>query len=56
MTTRVLLSELPGYGKLQALADGVKAASIEQFLPQPNRASDFTLAAAGLGLDFSSTW
>ena len=54
MTTRVLLSELPGYGKLQALADGVKAASIEQFFTaQPNRASDFTLAAAGLGLDYS---
>lgn len=54
MASRALLSELPGYRKLQALADGVKSASVTQlFADDPERADKFTLAAAGLRLDYS---
>ena len=54
MTSRTVLSELPGYGELQALADGLKSASMEGlFAKDPNRASHFTLEAAGLRLDYS---
>ena len=54
MASRALLSELPGYSKLQALAGTLRAASIDRlFAEDPHRASDFTLAAAGLKLDYS---
>ena len=54
MTTRPLLSELAGYGQLQAMAEDLKAASIEQlFADDSERADRFTLAAAGLRLDYS---
>jgi glucose-6-phosphate isomerase len=54
MTSRALLSELPGYGKLQVLADGLRSASIEQLLTRdPTRATAFTLEAAGIRLDYS---
>ena len=54
MTTGALLSELPGYGELQALAQELRSASMEQLFAQdPQRAADFTLEAAGLRLDFS---
>jgi len=54
MAARALLSELPGYSKLQALAETLRAASIDRlFAEDPHRASDFTLAAAGLKLDYS---
>jgi glucose-6-phosphate isomerase len=54
MTTSALLSELPGYGELQALAQELRSASMaELFAQDPERAADFTLDAAGLRLDFS---
>jgi len=54
MKTSALLSELPGYGELQALAEELRPASMEQlFAEDPGRAADFTLGAAGLRLDFS---
>ncbi len=54
MTSRPLLSELPGYSDLQALANGVKSTSVSQLLQDdPGRATDFTLEAAGLRLDYS---
>tara|TARA_R110001592_G_scaffold215025_1_gene468177 strand:- start:29927 stop:31564 length:1638 start_codon:yes stop_codon:yes gene_type:complete len=54
MTTRPLLSELAGYGELQAMAEDLKAASVEQlFADDSERADRFTLAAAGLRLDYS---
>lgn len=54
MAVPPLLSELPCYGKLQALAGTLRAISIEQlFADDPQRAADFTLEAAGLKLDYS---
>tara|TARA_R110001599_G_scaffold353790_1_gene597726 strand:+ start:9555 stop:11192 length:1638 start_codon:yes stop_codon:yes gene_type:complete len=54
MTTRPLLSELAGYGELQAMAEDLKAASVEQlFADDSERADRFTLTAAGLCLDYS---
>ena len=54
MTSRPLLSELSGYSELQALADELKAVSIEQcFADDTDRATRFTLQAAGLHLDYS---
>jgi glucose-6-phosphate isomerase len=54
MTSRPLLSELSGYNELQALADQLKAASIVQcFADDKDRATRFTLEAAGLRLDYS---
>ena len=54
MAARPLLTELADYRPLQALATQLQAASIEElFAADPARAGDFTLAAAGLRLDFS---
>ncbi len=54
MAASALLSELSGYGELQALADELRSASMaELFAQDPQRAVDFTLRAAGLQLDFS---
>ncbi len=54
MTSRPLLSSLPGYQELEALAGTLKSASLEQlFADDPDRAGDFTLDAAGLRLDLS---
>ena len=54
MTSHALLSELPGYGKLRALAGELRSTSIDRlFAVDPDRASRFSLAAAGLKLDFS---
>jgi glucose-6-phosphate isomerase len=54
MTSRPLLSELSGYGKLQAMAGQLSTASVEQlFAEDTARATRFTLQAAGLKLDYS---
>ncbi len=54
MTSRALLSELSGYDQLQALADDLKSASIGQLFAQDaSRATNFSLEAAGLHLDYS---
>ncbi len=54
MTSRPLLSELSGYGELQAMAEKLKLASVEQlFAEDTKRATCFTLQAAGLHLDYS---
>ena len=54
MAARALLSELPCYSKLEALAGTLRATSIEQLFNQdPHRAADFSLEAAGLKLDYS---
>jgi glucose-6-phosphate isomerase len=54
MTSRPLLSELSGYGELQAMAKQLRTASVEQlFAEDTERATRFTLQAAGLQLDYS---
>ena len=54
MTSPALASELSGRGKLLALADALKSASIDQlFSREPQRATHFILEAAGLHLDYS---
>ena len=54
MTSRPLLSELSGYGELQAMAEQLKTASVEQlFAEDTARATRFSLRAAGLQLDYS---
>jgi len=54
MTSRPLLSELSGYGELQAMAEQLRTASVEQlFAEDTERATRFTLQAAGLQLDYS---
>ena len=54
MTTRPLLSSMPGYKKLQALGETLRSASLEElFANDPQRATDFTVEAAGLRLDYS---
>lgn len=54
MTTRPLLPDLPGYCELQAMAQDLKTASVEQlFTSEAQRSSRFTLEAAGLNLDYS---
>ena len=54
MAARPLLTELADYRPLQAFATQLQATSIEElFAADPARAGDFTLAAAGLRLDFS---
>jgi glucose-6-phosphate isomerase len=54
MTSRPLLSELSGYSELQAMAEKLKTASVEQlFAEDTERATRFTLEAAGLHLDYS---
>jgi glucose-6-phosphate isomerase len=54
MTSRALLSGLPGYRELAGLADLLQSASVEQLFAQdPERAADFNLEAAGLQLDYS---
>ncbi|MCP5188169.1 MAG: glucose-6-phosphate isomerase [Pseudomonadales bacterium] len=54
MAARPLLTELADYRPLQAFATQLQATSIEAlFAADPARAGDFTLAAAGLRLDFS---
>ena len=48
------LNELPAYAELCALAAGLRSADLQQLFDGDNhRASDFTLAAAGLQLDYS---
>jgi glucose-6-phosphate isomerase len=54
MTSRPLLSELSGYGELQAMAEQLRTASVEQlFAEDTARATRFSLQAAGLQLDYS---
>jgi glucose-6-phosphate isomerase len=54
MATRTLLTELPAYSELQAHADTLQPASIEQlFASDSKRSTDFLLQAAGLQLDYS---
>ena len=54
MTTRPLLSSMPGYKKLQALGESLRTASLEDlFAKDPRRATDFMQEAAGLRLDYS---
>ena len=54
MAARALLTALADYRPLQAFATQLQATSIEElFAADPARAGDFTLAAAGLRLDFS---
>jgi glucose-6-phosphate isomerase len=54
MAARPLLTELADYRPLQDLATKLQSASIEElFTLDAARAGDFTLAAAGLRLDFS---
>jgi glucose-6-phosphate isomerase len=54
MTSRPLLTELSGYSELQAMAEKLKTASVEQlFAEDSKRATRFTLGAAGLHLDYS---
>ena len=54
MSARALLTESPAHGELQTHASTLQAASITQLFNQdPERASDFTLDAAGLQLDYS---
>lgn len=54
MIPSTLLTDLPAYAELRALADSLKSASIQEFFSQqPNRVEQFTLEAAGLRLDFS---
>lgn len=54
MTSRTLLSGLPGYRELTSLAGQLQATSVEQlFAEDPERATDFKLEAAGLQLDYS---
>ncbi len=54
MTIRTLLRDLPAYEDLATHAVALKTASIEQlFADDGGRAERFTLAAAGLHLDYS---
>ena len=54
MASRTLLTAQPAYGELQSHANTLQATSIESlFSADPRRASDFTLEAAGLQLDYS---
>jgi glucose-6-phosphate isomerase len=54
MAASALLSELPGFRELQTLADQLQTASVATMLAEdPSRATDFTLSAAGLRLDYS---
>lgn len=54
MTASPLLTALPAFGELQAMAEGLRSASIAGlFEHQAGRAESFCRAAAGLRLDFS---
>jgi glucose-6-phosphate isomerase len=54
MASPTLLTELPAYQKLQALAGAQRETSIEQlFAADSERAANFSLEAAGLKLDYS---
>ena len=50
----MLLTELPGFAKLQSLSSELESASIGQVLTsEPCRTQNFSATAAGLSLDFS---
>jgi glucose-6-phosphate isomerase len=54
MVSRTLLTALPAYGELKTRAATLRSASLGQmFADDPGRAADFTVAAAGLQLDYS---
>jgi glucose-6-phosphate isomerase len=54
MTSTPLLTDLPSYPKLQALASTLKRARIDQFfIEDPLRTDSFRVQAAGLKLDYS---
>ncbi len=54
MPATPVLSQLPSYEVIKRKAQSIKDASVIQMLEQnPDRATDFTLTAAGLKLDYS---
>ena len=54
MAPRTLLPDLPAYAQLQAQAAVLKSASIERLFDKDrSRAETFSVAAAGLHLDYS---
>ncbi|MEP4146929.1 MAG: glucose-6-phosphate isomerase [Halioglobus sp.] len=54
MPATPVLSKLPSYEVIKTKAQSLQGASVERLLEQnPDRATDFTLTAAGLQLDYS---